>query len=138
MIFKTLYGSLGKVKKASKYRIKWGEPSRSKFQTRIKELIFPYWQGHIVFEEFPIAGSRLSLDFYNATNRMAIEVQGKQHTKYVEFFHGKSKINYLKQLKRDQDKLNFCGINDIFLLEIHDDDDIDYLKEGLIKGFDKV
>jgi len=76
-------------------------------------------------------GSRLSLDFYNATLNVAVEVQGTQHTKYVEFFHGKSKLNFIKQLKRDQDKLNFCEINGINLIEIHDEQDIENLFDFL-------
>ena len=76
----------------------------------------------------------MTLDFYNATLNIAIEVQGRQHTEYVEFFHGKSKMNYLKQLKRDQDKHNFCEINNIMLIEIHDEEDMDYLRQMLAKG----
>jgi len=131
MIFKTLYGSRKKLKKASSYRIKWEENSRSKFQKRIKDILESYWKHHIVFEEFPIVGSKLSLDFYNATLNVAIEVQGAQHTKYVEFFHGKNKLNFIKQLKRDQDKLNFCEINGINLIEIHDEQDIENLYDFL-------
>jgi len=131
MIFKTLYGSKKKLRKASSYRVNWLKGSRSKFQKRIKNIIYPYWEKHIVFEEFPIVGTRLSLDFYNATLNIAIEVQGRQHTEYVEFFHGKSKLNYLKQLKRDQDKLDFCNLNQISLLEIHDEEDVEYLRKML-------
>lgn len=131
MIFKTLYGSTKKLRKASAYRIKWEKDSRSKFQKRIKDILQSYWRSHIVFEEFPIVGSRLSLDFYNATLNIAVEVQGLQHTKYVEFFHGKSKLNFIKQLKRDQDKLNFCEINNIELIEIHDEQDIENLCDFL-------
>jgi hypothetical protein len=134
MIFKTLYGSTRKLKKASAYRVDWLKGSRSKFQKRIKNILYSYWENHIVFEEFPIVGTRLTLDFYNATLNIAIEVQGRQHTEYVEFFHGKSKLNYLKQLKRDQDKLNFCEINDISLVEIHDEDDVEYLRKMLTNG----
>ena len=89
----------------------------------------------IVFEEFPVAGTKLSLDFYNANKKIAVEVQGKQHTKYVPFFHGSNKINYLNQLKRDQDKLKFCELNDIQLVEIYDGDELNdklFLKFGVI------
>ena len=77
----------------------------------------------IVFEEFRIVGSRLSLDFYNANKRIAIEVQGAQHTKYVKHFH-KNRLKYLDQLKRDQKKLDFCERNDINLVEIYPNDDV--------------
>ena len=73
-----------------------------------------------MFEEFPVVGTRLTLDFFNASKNIAIEVQGKQHTKYNEFFHQGNKMNYLHQLKRDEDKLAFCDLNKIKLVEVHE------------------
>ena len=124
MRFKTLTGATRTVKKAKNYLIDWDGPSRSKIQYNAKQFLKKYWSNHIVFEEFPVAGTKLSLDFYNANKKIAVEVQGKQHTKYVPFFHGKNKINYINQLKRDQDKLKFCELNDIQLVEIYDGDEI--------------
>jgi len=124
MRFKTLTGATRTVKKAKNYLIDWDGSSRSKIQYNTKQFLKKYWSNHIVFEEFPVAGTKLSLDFYNANKKIAVEVQGKQHTKYVPFFHGKNKINYINQLKRDQDKLKFCELNDIQLVEIYDGDEI--------------
>jgi hypothetical protein len=124
MRFKTLTGATRTVKKAKNYLIDWDGSSRSKIQYNTKQFLKNYWSNHIVFEEFPVAGTKLSLDFYNANKKIAVEVQGKQHTKYVPFFHGKNKINYINQLKRDQDKLKFCELNDIQLVEIYDGDEI--------------
>lgn len=132
MRFKTLTGSIRTVKKAKNYLIEWDSASRSKIQYNAKQFLKKYWSKHIVFEEFPVAGTKLSLDFYNANKKIAVEVQGKQHTKYVPFFHGKNKINYLNQLKRDRDKLQFCEINDIQLVEIYDGDE---LNEKLFESF---
>ena len=75
-----------------------------------------------MFEEFPVAGTRMTLDFYNANKKIAVEVQGAQHTKHVPFFHGKYKNNYLMQLKRDNLKYDFCELNDIKLVEIYETD----------------
>jgi hypothetical protein len=124
MRFKTLTGATRTVKKAKNYLIDWDGSSRSKIQYNAKQFLKKYWSNHIVFEEFPVAGTKLSLDFYNANKKIAVEVQGKQHTKYVPFFHGKNKINYINQLQRDQDKLKFCELNDIQLVEIYDGDEI--------------
>lgn len=132
MRFNTLTGATRTVKKAKKYLIDWDSPSRSKIQFQTKQFLKKYWSKHIVFEEFPVAGTKLSLDFYNANKKIAVEVQGKQHTKYVPFFHGKNKINYLNQLKRDQDKLKFCEANDIQLIEVYQDDEIN---EKLFQSF---
>jgi len=68
-----------------------------------------------------VVGTRLSLDFYNANKKVAVEVQGDQHTKYVKHFH-KNRLKYLEQLKRDQNKFDFCDLNGIKLVEIYSTD----------------
>lgn len=123
MRFKTLSGSTAELKNARKYLVKWEAESRSKFQFSVKEFLFPYWRTDIVFEEFRIVGTRLSFDLYNANKKIAIEVQGAQHTKYVKFFHG-NRMKYLDQLKRDDKKFRFCEINEIKLVEIYPNDKI--------------
>ena len=123
MKFKTLSGSTAELKNARKYLVKWEAESRSKFQFSVKEFLFPYWRTDIVFEEFRIVGTRLSFDLYNANKKIAIEVQGAQHTKYVKFFHG-NRMKYIDQLKRDDKKFRFCEINEIKLVEIYPNDKI--------------
>ena len=120
MVFKTLFGSTRKIKAARKYLIDWEGKSKSKVQNSVKEYLKKYWKQDIVFEEFPLAGTRMTFDFYNATKNVIIEVQGRQHTKFVPFMHAGSKINYLNQLKRDQDKIKFCEINEIKFIEYFD------------------
>ena len=132
MRFKTLTGAERTVKKARSYLIDWDGQSRSKIQFQAKQFLKKHWINHIVFEEFPVAVTKLSLDFYNANKKIAVEVQGKQHTKYVPFFHGSNKINYLNQLKRDRDKLKFCEINNIQLVEIYEGDK---LNKSLFSNF---
>lgn len=124
MKFKTLTGSLKRVSKPKKYLINWKKPSRSKIQFKVKEFLRPYWEHHIVFEEFPVVGTRLTLDFYNANKKIAIEVQGAQHLKYVPFFHGQSRSNFLRQIRRDQRKLEFCELNDLRLVEIFPEEEV--------------
>ena len=131
MVFKTLFGSTKKVKSARKYLVDWESKSRSKIQRSVKEYLKKYWVLDIVFEEFPLVGSRMTFDFYNATKNIVIEVQGKQHTKFIPFMHANSKINYLKQLKRDEDKIKFCDLNDIVLLEYFD-------QENKLSDLDKM
>jgi|TARA_R100000479_G_scaffold162379_1_gene100416 hypothetical protein len=120
MVFKTLFGSTKKVKAARKYLIDWESKSKSRVQNSVKLYLKKYWAHDIVFEEFPLVGTRMTFDFYNATKNIIIEVQGRQHTKYVPFMHANSKINYLKQLKRDEDKMKFCEINEISFFEYFD------------------
>ena len=115
MKFYDSYGKTRNLKNPKKYLIDWDGSSRSKFQNNVKNFLRDYWFNDIVFEEFRVVGSRLSLDFYNANKKIAIEVQGAQHLKYVKHFH-KNKLKYLDQLKRDQKKLDFCEINGIKLV----------------------
>lgn len=122
MKFKTLTGSTRKVIGINKYLIDWDAPSKSKFQKSVKDFLKTYWSRQVVFEEFPVAGTRMTFDFYNANQKIAIEVQGGQHTKYVPFFHGNYKSNYLMQLKRDNQKHEFCELNEIHLGEIFEKD----------------
>lgn len=122
MKFKTLTGSTRKVIGINKYLIDWDASSKSKFQKSVKDFLKTYWSRQVVFEEFPVAGTRMTFDFYNANQKIAIEVQGGQHTKYVPFFHGNYKSNYLMQLKRDNQKHEFCELNEIHLAEIFEKD----------------
>jgi len=121
MKFLDPFGKQRNLKNAKKYLIDWESKSRSKFQNRVKIFLMPYWKNDVVFEEFRIVGTRLSIDFYNANRCIAIEVQGDQHVKYVKHFH-KNRLKYLDQLKRDQKKLDFCELNDIKMVEIYSTD----------------
>ena len=132
MKFIGIDGKERNLKTATNYLINWYKGSRSKFQASVKEFLRPYWESHVVFEEFRIVGTRLSLDFYNATRNIAVEVQGDQHAKYVKFFHGKNKMNYVDQLKRDANKFDCCEKNGIILVEIYSRDTID---RGLFLSF---
>ena len=123
MKFVDQYGKQRNLKNAKKYLINWDKPSRSKFQTRVKDFLRSYWQHDVVFEEFRVVGTRLTLDFYNANKKIAVEVQGAQHTKYVKFFH-KNKFKYSDQLKRDEKKFQFCEANKIKLAEVYPQDKI--------------
>jgi len=123
MKFLDPYGKPRNLKGAKKYLIDWNLKSRSKFQNEVKKFLKPYWKNDVVFEEFRIVGTRLSLDFYNANKCIAVEVQGDQHIRYVKHFH-KNRLKYLDQLKRDQKKFDFCEINDIKLLEVYTTDTI--------------
>lgn len=123
MEFLSLNNKRKRCKNVRQYLIDWNKTSRSNFQFEVKKFLEKFWIGNVVFEEFPIVGTRLTLDFYNANKKIAIEVQGRQHTKYIEFFH-QNKINFLNQLKRDQQKERFCELNNIKLLTIFPDDKI--------------
>ena len=135
MKFKTLNGALKRVPKIRNYLIDWEKKSKSNIQFDTKQFLKEYWSNSVVFEEFPVAGTRLTLDFYNATKKIAVEVQGIQHRKYVPFFHGGNKINHLDQLRRDKQKREFCEANEIELVEIYETDIKNNLLIKKLKNF---
>ena len=121
MRFKDLQGRL-RFLNIEKRRVKWDDASLSKFQFNIKQFLKPYWSYNIVYEEMPLVGTRLRLDLYNATRKIGIECNGKQHTDFNPFFHADSRINYLAQIRRDSKKYQWCQNNSITLIDIYPDD----------------
>lgn len=130
MVFRTLKGRTQKVKSAYKYKVDWDGDSLSKVQKRVKDLLFPHWGSDYVYEEFPMAGTRLRFDFYNATRKIVIEVDGKQHFQFNRHFHNNSLSNFLRQIDKDNSKEDFCELNGIKLYRIREDLDLEeQLKE---------
>jgi hypothetical protein len=122
MIFLTKAGKEQKIKNSTRYLIDWNKKCRSKIQKRVKDLLHGYWDADVVFEELPVAGTRMTLDFYNANKKIALEVDGNQHYKFNKFFHSNSRQNFLSQLQRDEHKEYFCEINQIRLVRIVESD----------------
>lgn len=116
MKFKTLTGR-EKYKNITEYKIDWAEPSRSKFQKRIKDFLKPYWRYDVVFEEMPLLGTKLKVDFANITKKIAIEADGIQHNQFSAFFHG-TLNNYRRHLERDLKKEEWLIKNGFKLIRI--------------------
>ena len=116
-----LYNVNGNLQKknVSKFLIDWNKKSRSKIQFKVKKFLEPFWKGHIVFEEFPVYGSKLKVDILNASNKLAIEVQGDQHNSFNKYFHGDSRLKYLESIKRDVMKAEWLENNNFKLIEIN-------------------
>ena len=66
MRLKNIYGKLVYKNVKSKL-IDWDGKSRSKVQRQVKKFLKDYWSKCIVYEEFPVYGSRMSVDILNAT-----------------------------------------------------------------------
>ena len=122
MTFKDRTGKPKTVKQAWRYRVDWDKKCRSKIQKKVKDLVRQYWEHDLVYEEFPVVGTRMTLDLYNASKKIAIEVQGKQHREMSKFFHNNSRQIFLAQWKRDSDKSDYCISNGIRLVEIYEDE----------------
>jgi len=119
----TLYNIRGKLmrKNVTPYIIVWNGPSKSQLQFRVKQFLRPFWIGHIVYEEFPVYGTALRVDILNATLRVAIEVNGPQHSKF-HFFHNKQPFNYLAAIKNDVRKQEWLERNSFRFIEINYDE----------------
>ena len=130
-----LYNINGKLqsKNVRKYLIDWGKPSRSKIQFKTKQFLKAFWENQIVYEEFPVYGSRMKVDFINATKRIAIEVNGPQHNNFNKFFHNNSRLNYLDHIKRDLEKIKWLELNKFKVLEL-EVEDVDKLSKDFIKS----
>ena len=86
MIFLCTNGRKKKIANSAKYLIDWKADCKSGIQKTVKNVLYDNWFADVVFEEFPVAGTRLTFDFFNATRNIAIEVDGNQHYKYNKFF----------------------------------------------------
>jgi len=114
----------------SKYPIK--ECSRSNLQGQTGQYLIELFPMDVILEDFILPGSRLSVDFFIPKRKTAIEVQGRQHLERVDHFHGPvTNFGYKKQLNRDQNKLEWCLLNKISLIEIFELKDLKTLKDKI-------
>ena len=94
------------------------ERPRSSLHLECRELLKERFITAKILEEVPIKLHRnqvVYFDFYIPLRRLAVEVQGEQHFKYVPFFH-RSIANFIKAKKLDTDKKEWCEINGITLV----------------------
>ena len=130
-----LYNIRGKLQSRSvtKYLIKWDKKSRSKLQFNVKQFFKQHWENHVVYEEFPVYGTRLKVDIVNVTKKIAVEVNGPQHDNFNKFFHGNSRAKYLESIKRDVQKREWLELNNFIIMEIYEEDlkdlSLKYLKD---------
>lgn len=68
-------------------------------------------------------GERLELDFFIDKLSVAVEVQGKQHTKFVPHFH-ETEWDFEQQQRRDREKAGICKWANITLFYVFRKQDI--------------
>ena len=131
-----LYNVKGKLqsKLVGKYLINWNKKSRSKIQFKVKQFLKPYWENHVVYEEFPVYGTRMKVDILNATKKIAVEVNGRQHSNFNSFFHNNSRAKYLASIKRDVEKREWLEKNGYTLIEIEEDEVPQLSEEFIVKN----
>lgn len=123
-------------KSVFKFLIDWDKKSRSNIQKQVKDFLKTFWKAHVVYEEFPVYGTRQKVDILNATLRVAVEVQGKQHGSFNKFFHANSRSKYLESIKRDVIKAQWLEKNNYKLIEIEEDEVGLLTKDFFEKKFD--
>ena len=72
MIFLCTNGRKKKIANSVKYLIDWDADCKSGIQKTVKNVLYDNWFADVVFEEFPVAGTRLTFDFFNATRNIAV------------------------------------------------------------------
>jgi len=124
----------------SKYDVlKNDKRKRSKHHIRARKLLSDIYNSYRILEEVKLPGSTalhrrsvLYLDFYIPNIRKAFEVHGRQHYEFTPFFH-KSKAEFLRAKARDEDKIDWCILNNIELTVLKYSDDNDEWRAS-IKG----
>lgn len=93
------------------------------------QTLFPHER---LLEEVPLPGSGgLRLDFFLASLRLAVEVQGSQHRQRSSLFHP-FPADFFAGLTRDAAKRLWCEKNKITLVELPDDESDELWRTRLV------
>ena len=132
-----LYNVYGKLqsKQVTRFLVNWDKPCRSKVQFKTKQFLKQFWENQVVYEEFPVYGTKMKVDILNATKKIAVEVQGNQHVSFNKFFHNNSRLKYLESIKRDAQKAQWLEKNGYTLVEIHEKEVESLNKEFFLNKF---
>jgi len=94
--------------------------NKSSFHLEARNIIKGIYPTLQVIEEVPIQirkSETLYIDFLIPLNKKCIEVHGEQHYNFTPFYH-RTKLDFLKQQKRDREKQEWCEINNITYIEL--------------------
>lgn len=107
--------------------VKGSVDNKSSYHIKARSLIKQLFPTMQILEEVTIHARKndiLYIDFYLPLIRMAIEVHGEQHYKFVPMYHA-NQLAFLKAQKRDRDKKDWCVINGINLIELPYNENVD-------------
>lgn len=76
----------------------------------------PFGKSRPVWLRNDLSGHPMELDGFNPSLSLAIEYQGEQHFKRVEYFQNEN--DFIDQQRRDRLKRDICAANGVLLLEI--------------------
>lgn len=104
--------------------------NKSSLHLEARSIIHESFPTLQVLEEVPVNVRRtelLYLDFYLPLLKKCIEVHGEQHYKFSRFFHNTA-LGFIKHKKRDQDKKEWCELNNITYIELAFDKKDEWIK----------
>lgn len=102
---------------------------RSSIQYNCGQLLKKRYPLDRILEEIHLPGTSLYLDFFIPSRKIAFEIHGIQHDKFVPFFHG-SRGEYHQSQQRDINKEKWCRINKIDLYTIRSVEELEKLLYG--------
>lgn len=105
-------------KDISKYNRTRSKRNISKGQTKLGNILEEIYPNIPIYEEVPCVGTKLRLDYFIPTLRLAFEYDAKQHEEFNIFFH-KTKRRFQRHKDRDFEKQEWCNINNIILVRIN-------------------
>lgn len=126
----------GDVKKWSLLGTISKKQNKSALHLQTRQLLIELFPTLQILEEVPAPIRKseiLYLDFYLPLKKYCIEVHGEQHYKLVGFYH-QNLMGFLKSKKRDNDKKEWCEINNIKYIELPYNETIDQWKERIINA----
>jgi len=109
------------------------EIKKSQLHLNARELLVQSFPTLQILEEVPIKPYNdltLYLDFYLPLIQTAIEVHGQQHYQYSSLFHT-SKWDFIRQVKNDKLKSEWCTVNNIDLIILPYNENIDEWKQRI-------
>lgn len=113
-------------------RYKWSGRAASEGERSLGEKLRDLFPSITIYAQLPCVGTRLKLDYYIYDLKMAFEFDGRQHDEHVPFYHG-DKRGFARAQERDQEKEEWCEINDIKLIRITEKElDIESLTRKII------
>lgn len=98
----------------------------SKLHIQTLEALEEMFPNARIKQEYKIRGEEtknLWLDFYIPSVSLAVEVQGEQHFRFNDF-HYKTKLDFINQIKRDDEKEVWCTKNGVTLITVNYDEEI--------------
>lgn len=89
------------------------------------------YQKEFTFPDLP----QRRFDFYLPKEKIAIEFDGEQHFEYIPFLHNNNIENFYLTQQRDQEKNNFCLLNNIKLFRFSylDYDSLEEILQQILK-----